>query len=62
LVDLPGLTKVAVSNQPKDIDVKIKKIVMDYIRSPSCIILAISSANTDLATSDAMQEIEQLVF
>lgn len=28
---------------------------LQYIREPSCIILAVSAANTDLANSDALQ-------
>eukprot|EP00656_Telonema_subtile_P019445 TRINITY_DN2068_c0_g1_i4.p2 TRINITY_DN2068_c0_g1~~TRINITY_DN2068_c0_g1_i4.p2 ORF type:complete len:254 (-),score=76.85 TRINITY_DN2068_c0_g1_i4:3-764(-) len=55
LVDLPGVTKVAVGNQPKDIEEQIKKMVLTYIERPSCIILAITPANTDIANSDALK-------
>jgi hypothetical protein len=30
-------------------------LLLQYIREPSCIILAVSAANTDLANSDALQ-------
>ncbi|OIV93628.1 hypothetical protein TanjilG_04860 [Lupinus angustifolius] len=46
LVDLPGLTKIAVD---------IESMVRSYIEKPNCIILAISPANQDLATSDAIK-------
>ncbi|XP_050158177.1 dynamin-related protein 3A-like isoform X6 [Malus sylvestris] len=55
LVDLPGITKVPVGDQPRDIEAMIRKMIMDYITQQNCIILAVSPANSDLATSDALQ-------
>jgi GTPase SAR1 family protein len=82
LVDLPGVTKVAVGDQPADIEAQLVRMVMQvrpssphpsphvqgprcahpshpmpsqYIKNPNAIILAVSAANTDLATSDAIQ-------
>ena len=55
LVDLPGLTKVAVEGQPDSIVKDIEDMVRSYIEKPNCIILAISPANQDLATSDAIK-------
>merc|ERR1712166_1253339 len=55
LVDLPGVTKVAVGDQPKDIEEQIRKMILTYIERPSCIILAITPANTDIANSDAIK-------
>ncbi|KAG6788211.1 hypothetical protein POTOM_004267 [Populus tomentosa] len=55
LVDLPGLTKVAVEGQPDSIVQDIENMVRTYIEKPNCIILAISPANQDLATSDAIK-------
>ncbi|KAH7648708.1 hypothetical protein FG379_002178 [Cryptosporidium bovis] len=55
LVDLPGLTKVPVEDQPSDIDLQIRKIVLSYIRRPTCLILAITAANTDIANSDSLK-------
>lgn len=54
LVDLPGLTKVPTADQPKDMPQKIRDLVKTYVEKPSSIILAISAANVDLATSDAL--------
>jgi len=55
LVDLPGMAKVAVGDQPQDIESQIKDMSLHYIRNPNAIILAVTSANTDLANSDALQ-------
>ncbi|KAG6684796.1 hypothetical protein I3842_12G080600 [Carya illinoinensis] len=55
LIDLPGLTKVAVEGQPESIVKDIENMVRSYIEKPNCIILAISPANQDLATSDAIK-------
>ncbi|KAJ3851056.1 P-loop containing nucleoside triphosphate hydrolase protein [Lentinula lateritia] len=51
---LPGLTKVPVGDQPKDIEKQkqIRDMLMKYISRPACIILAVSPANVDLANSD----------
>ncbi|KAI7997398.1 Dynamin-related protein 3A [Camellia lanceoleosa] len=55
LVDLPGITKVPVGDQPRDIEATIRKMIISYIKQEACIILAVSPANSDLATSDALQ-------
>ncbi|XP_074275799.1 dynamin-related protein 3A-like isoform X2 [Silene latifolia] len=55
LVDLPGLTKVPVGDQPSDIEARIRTMIMSYIKIPSCLILAVTPANSDLANSDALQ-------
>ncbi|EPS39266.1 hypothetical protein H072_6961 [Dactylellina haptotyla CBS 200.50] len=55
LVDLPGLTKVPVGDQPKDIEKQIKDMVLKQISKPNAIILAVTAANTDLANSDGLK-------
>ncbi|XP_033470676.2 dynamin-1-like protein isoform X1 [Epinephelus lanceolatus] len=55
LVDLPGITKVPVGDQPKDIEVQIKDLILKHISNPNCIILAVTAANTDMATSEALK-------
>jgi dynamin 1-like protein len=55
LVDLPGLTKVPVGDQPRDIEKQIREMLMKYISKPSCIILAVTAANVDLANSDGLK-------
>ena len=55
LVDLPGLTKVPVGDQPRDIEKQIRDMLLKYISRPACIVLAVTAANTDLANSDGLK-------
>ncbi|EEB07297.2 dynamin family protein Vps1 [Schizosaccharomyces japonicus yFS275] len=55
LVDLPGLTKVPVGDQPRDIEKQIREMLLKYITKPNAIILAVNAANTDLANSDGLK-------
>ncbi|KAM4594806.1 dynamin-2-like isoform 3-T3 [Fundulus diaphanus] len=55
LIDLPGMTKVAVGDQPPDIEHQIRDMLMKFITKESCLILAVTPANTDLANSDALK-------
>ncbi len=55
LVDLPGLTKVPVGDQPKDIEKQIRDMILKYITRPNAIILAVTAGNTDLANSDGLK-------
>ncbi|XP_071343097.1 dynamin 3a isoform X2 [Trachinotus anak] len=55
LVDLPGITKVPVGDQPADIEYQIRDMIMQFICKENCLILAVTPANTDLANSDALK-------
>ncbi|KAM6497382.1 Dynamin central region domain containing protein [Amanita muscaria] len=55
LVDLPGLTKIPVGDQPSDIERQIRNLVIDYISKPNSVILAVSAANVDLANSESLK-------
>ena len=55
LVDLPGITRVPVGDQPQDIESLMRNMVLSYIKNPNSIILAVHAANTDLATSEALK-------
>lgn len=55
LIDLPGMTRVPVGDQPADIEQQIREMLLTYIRRDTCLILAVTSANQDLATSDALK-------
>ncbi|XP_061736535.1 dynamin-2-like isoform X5 [Nerophis ophidion] len=55
LIDLPGMTKVAVGDQPVDIEHQIRDMLLQFITKESCLILAVTPANTDLANSDALK-------
>jgi dynamin 1-like protein len=39
LVDLPGMTKVPVGEQPEDIESQIRSLIFHYISNPNSIIL-----------------------
>nr|CAH7729819.1 unnamed protein product [Callosobruchus chinensis] len=54
LVDLPGITKVPVGEQPPDIEQQIRELVLKYTSNPNSIILAVVTANTDMATSESL--------
>ena len=49
------MTKIAVGDQPVDIETQIVDMLMQFITKETCLILAVTPANTDLATSDALQ-------
>ncbi|XP_018589801.1 dynamin-3-like isoform X3 [Scleropages formosus] len=55
LIDLPGITKVPVGDQPPDIEYQIRDMIMQFICRENCLILAVTPANTDLANSDALK-------
>ncbi|XP_064632895.1 dynamin-1-like protein [Lineus longissimus] len=55
LVDLPGITKVPVGDQPEDIELQIRDMCVKYISNPNSIILSVTSANTDMATSESLK-------
>lgn len=55
LIDLPGLTKVPIGDQPADIETQIKTMIFQFIKRENCLILAVTPANTDLANSDALK-------
>jgi dynamin 1-like protein len=55
LVDLPGLTKVPIGDQPTDIEKQTRNLIAEYIAKPNSIILAVSPANVDLVNSEALK-------
>ncbi|XP_042579253.1 dynamin-1a isoform X4 [Cyprinus carpio] len=55
LVDLPGMTKVPVGDQPADIEHQIRDMLMQFVTKDNCLLLAVSPANSDLANSDALK-------
>uniref|UniRef100_A0A8C3XVD9 Dynamin-2 n=1 Tax=Chelydra serpentina TaxID=8475 RepID=A0A8C3XVD9_CHESE len=55
LIDLPGITKVPVGDQPQDIEYQIKDMILQFISRDSSLILAVTPANMDLANSDALK-------
>eukprot|EP00659_Diplonema_papillatum_P011981 gene11981-18498_t len=60
LVDLPGLTQIAVEGQPANIGKEIKAMILEWIEPKNTIILAVSAANVDIANSDALKLAKQV--
>eukprot|EP00873_Tetraselmis_striata_P044246 jgi/Tetstr1/464510/TSEL_009268.t1 len=60
LVDLPGITRVPVGDQPADIEERVRRMVHEFIAAPTAIILAVTAANSDLSNSDALQMARQV--
>ncbi|KAG7193047.1 Dynamin- GTPase protein [Scheffersomyces spartinae] len=60
LVDLPGITKVPVGDQPGDIERQTRNLILEYISKPNCIILAVSPANVDLVNSESLKLARQV--
>ena len=50
-----GLTKVPVGDQPEDIETQIRALISKFIQNPNSIILAVSAANADIATSESLK-------
>ncbi|KAF7683692.1 Dynamin-A [Astathelohania contejeani] len=55
LVDLPGLTKIPMEDQPEDIESQIEEMVIEYIKEESTLILAVVSANVDIANCESIK-------
>ncbi|XDB47055.1 hypothetical protein AB1E18_000671 [Capra hircus] len=55
LIDLPGITRVAVGNQPPDIEYQIKSLIRKYILRQETINLVVVPANVDIATTEALR-------
>jgi dynamin 1-like protein len=55
LVDLPGLTKVPIGDQPTDIEKQTRNLISEYIAKPNSIILAVSPANVDIVNSESLK-------
>ena len=60
LVDLPGLTKIPIGDQPTDIERQTRNLISEYISKPNCIILAVSPANVDLVNSESLKLARQV--
>ncbi|PKK67446.1 hypothetical protein RhiirC2_751738 [Rhizophagus irregularis] len=60
LVDLPGLTKIPIGDQPTDIEKQTRSLIYEYISKPNSIILAVSPANVDLVNSESLKLAKQV--
>ncbi|XP_061583829.1 interferon-induced GTP-binding protein Mx-like [Cololabis saira] len=55
LIDLPGITRVAVSGQPEDIGEQIKILIQKFITKQETISLVVVPCNVDIATTEALK-------
>ena len=55
VIDLPGITRIAIGDQPKDIERITKTMVKRYCEDDRTIILCVLAANSDMSTSEALQ-------
>ncbi|MBN3298265.1 MX protein, partial [Amia calva] len=55
LIDLPGIARVAVGNQPKDIGEQIKRMIRKQIDKQETISLVVVPCNVDIATTEALK-------
>uniref|UniRef100_A0A2K5MMW6 MX dynamin like GTPase 1 n=1 Tax=Cercocebus atys TaxID=9531 RepID=A0A2K5MMW6_CERAT len=60
LIDLPGITRVAVGNQPPDIGYKIKTLIRKYIQRQETINLVVVPSNVDIATTEALSMAQEV--
>ncbi|KAI1294176.1 Dynamin [Halotydeus destructor] len=50
-----NISPVAIGDQPVDIETQIRDMILTFIKKETCLILAVTSASQDLATSDALK-------
>lgn len=60
LIDLPGITRVAVGNQPADIGRQIKRLITNYIQKQETINLVVVPSNVDIATTEALSMAQEV--
>ncbi|KAJ7335452.1 hypothetical protein JRQ81_013393 [Phrynocephalus forsythii] len=58
VIQLPQIvvisSQVPVGHQPLDIEVQVQDRILSYISNRNCLILAVTAANTDIATSEVL--------
>ena len=60
MVDLPGITRVAIEGQPDNIEEITKKMASRYCQDSKTIILCVIPANQDLSTQDSINMARKL--
>lgn len=54
LIDLPGITRIAIGGQDEKIEQITKAMAHWYVSDPRTIILCVVPANADMTTSDGL--------
>ncbi|KAM9566647.1 interferon-induced GTP-binding protein Mx-like isoform 2-T2 [Guaruba guarouba] len=60
LIDLPGIARVAVGDQPKDIGEQIKRLLKKIIRFKETLNLVVVPCNVDIATTEALKMAQEV--
>ncbi|XP_056342907.1 interferon-induced GTP-binding protein Mx-like [Oenanthe melanoleuca] len=60
LIDLPGIARVAVGNQPKDIGDQIKRLLRKTIGCKETVNLVVVPCNVDIATTEALKMAQEV--
>ncbi|XP_063249230.1 interferon-induced GTP-binding protein Mx-like isoform X2 [Prinia subflava] len=60
LIDLPGIARVAVGDQPKDIGDQIKKLLRRMIGCKETVNLVVVPCNVDIATTEALKMAQEV--
>lgn len=47
--------QVPVGDQPEDVEAQIRDLLIHYIANPNSIVLAVVTANTDMATAESIK-------
>lgn len=55
VIDLPGITKISVDKQTKDIETVTKELVRKYCGDPGVVVLCVIPANIDITTSESLK-------
>ena len=62
IIDLPGIVRVPIGDQPKNIEEITKEITLRYINDPYTIILCCLDVNRDITTSDGLYLAKQVDY
>ncbi|KAM9361727.1 interferon-induced GTP-binding protein Mx-like [Symphorus nematophorus] len=60
LIDLPGITRVAVKGQPENIGNQIKSLIQKFITKQETISLVVVPCNVDIATTEALKMAQEV--
>ncbi|XP_067897321.1 interferon-induced GTP-binding protein Mx3-like [Heterodontus francisci] len=60
LIDLPGIARVAVGNQPLNIGDQIKRLIKTFIQRQETINLVVVPCNVDIATTEALKMAQEV--
>ncbi|XP_054482825.1 interferon-induced GTP-binding protein Mx [Anoplopoma fimbria] len=60
LIDLPGITRVAVKGQPENIGDQIKRLIRKFITKQETISLVVVPSNVDIATTEALKMAQEV--